>query len=101
MNYNDTVKIYIDVIEKDSMGGCTTEKVLVNTIKGKVIPFRVEPEIYADGKINSNKAKLFTRDNINVGMYDDFYIEYDGQMYIKVQYIDYKKIKYVLMERVK
>lgn len=101
MNYKDEVNIYIDEVVPDGMGGTSVDKVLIQTIKARVLPYRIESEIYANGKVNTNMAKLFTKDKIQVGEYDDFYIEFKGTMYIKRQLCDYDKVLLIIMEKVK
>ena len=101
MNFKDVIKIYVETQVSDNSGGFITEKVLVQTIKGRIIPYKVEMEMYANGKVNTNMAKLLTKDKISVGEYDDYYVEFKGQMYIKVQFCDYDKVKYILLEKVK
>ena len=101
MNYKHEVNIYVDEATDDGFGGTTVEKVLVQTIKCRVLPYRVESDIYANGKINANMAKLFTKDTIQVNEYEDFYIEFKGTMYIKKQLCDYEKVLLIVMEKVK
>lgn len=101
MNYKHEVNIYVDEATDDGFGGTVINKVLVQTIKCRVLPYRVESEIYANGKINANMAKLFTKDTIKVNEYEDFYIEFKGTMYIKKQLCDYEKVLLIVMEKVK
>lgn len=101
MNYKHEVNIYVDEVTNDGFGGTVVNKVLVQTIKCRVLPYRVESEIYANGKVNTNMAKLFTKDTIQVNEYEDFYIEFKGTMYIKRQLCDYEKVLLIVMEKVK